>query len=81
MRKKEVQETTHELADDSETVERLDSKPAVKNPMAQRIIKAIEKSGDVTIEDVEVLLQVIKENQRHLQFDLPFEVNEQENQF
>ena len=43
-----------------------------KNPMAQRIIEAVEKSHDVTIEDAEALLQVIKENQMPVRFDSPF---------
>ncbi len=81
MRKKEVQETTHELADDSETIESLESKTMAKNPMAQDIIEAVEKSYDVTLEDAGALLQGIKENQRPLRFDSPFGVNEQENQF
>ena len=43
-----------------------------KNPMAQRIIEAVEKSHEVTIEDAEALLQVIKENQMPVRFDSPF---------
>lgn len=56
-------EANHQLASDSEIAKSLESKPTGKNPMAQRIIEAIEKSHDVTLEDAEVLLQVIKENQ------------------
>ncbi|MBI1924608.1 hypothetical protein HYR99_10185 [Candidatus Poribacteria bacterium] len=54
-----------------------------KNPMAQRIIEAVEKSHDVTIEDAEALLQVIKENQMPVRFDSPFkelELSEQKDQ-
>ena len=41
-------------------------KSTIKNPMAQRIIEAIEQSHDVSIEDSEALLQTIKEAQlRH----------------
>jgi uncharacterized protein (DUF433 family) len=40
----------------------------IKNPMARRIIEAVEKSYDVTMEDVEALLQVIKENQIPVRF-------------
>ena len=61
---KEVWEATHELASDPEIVNSLESKPTGKNPMAQHIIEAIDKSHDVTLEDVEFLLQTIKENRR-----------------
>ena len=60
---KEAWEATHELASDPEIAKNLESKPMGKNPIAQRIIEAVEKSHDVTLEDAEVLLQVIKENQ------------------
>ena len=60
---KEAWEATHELTSDPEIAENLESKPMGKNPIAQRIIEAVEKSHDVTLEDAEVLLQVIKENQ------------------
>ena len=60
---KEAWEATHELANDPEVAKSLESKPTGKNPMAQRIIETVEKSQDVTLEDAEVLLQVIKENQ------------------
>ncbi len=46
-----------------------------RNPIAQRIIQAVERSYDVTLEDAEALLQVIKENQMPVQFESPFEVN------
>ena len=52
-------------------------KPTSKNPIAQRIIEAVEKSHDVTLEDAEVLLQVIKANQMPVRFDSPFAANEQ----
>ncbi|MCE2396541.1 hypothetical protein J4G02_18575 [Candidatus Poribacteria bacterium] len=80
MRKKEAQEVTDELASDSEIVEDLESKPMVKNPMAQRIIKAVEKSYDVTMEDAEALLQVIKENRRPVRLDSSFGADKQGNQ-
>ena len=54
-------------------------KAAGKNPIAQRIIEAVERSYDVTLEDAEALLQVIKENQMPVQFEPPFEVNGHEN--
>ncbi len=72
MREKEGRQTTHELTDVSEHVESLESKPMAKNPMAQDIIKAIEESYDVTMEDAEALLQVIKENQMPIRFDSSF---------
>ncbi len=80
MRKTEARETTHELAGDSEIVEDLGSKPMVKNPMAQRIIEVVEKSYDVTLEDAEALLQVIKESQMPVRFDSSFGADRQENQ-
>ncbi|MDE0297218.1 MAG: hypothetical protein OXN17_01125 [Candidatus Poribacteria bacterium] len=55
-------------------------KAAGKNPIAQRIIEAVEKSYDVTMEDAEALLRVIKENQQAVQFEPPFEVGERKNQ-
>ena len=51
-----------------------------KKPIAQRIIEAVEKSHDVTMEDAETLLRVIKENQQPVQFKSPLEVNRHENQ-
>ena len=77
---KEAWEATHELASDPESAEDLEPKSTCKNPMAQRIIEVIEKSHDVTLEDAEVLLQVIKENQMPVRFDSPFAANKQENQ-
>ena len=61
---KEAWEATHELASDPEIAKNLESKPMGKNPIAQRIIEVVEKSHDVTLEDVESLLQTIKENRR-----------------
>ena len=55
-------------------------KAAGKNPIAQRIIDAVEKSYDVTMEDAEALLRVIKENQQPVQFEPTFKVNRHENQ-
>ena len=55
-------------------------KAAGKSPIALRIIEAVEKSYDVTMEDAEALLRVIKENQQPVQFEPPFKVNEHENQ-
>ncbi len=46
-----------------------------KNPMAQRIIKAMEKPPYVTSEDIESLLQVIKEAKQPTQFESPFELS------
>ena len=60
---KEAWTATHELASDPEIAKSLEPKPTGKNPIAQRIIEAVEKSHDVTLEDAEALLQVIKENQ------------------
>ena len=77
---KEGWEATHELASNSEIAKSLGSKSAGKNPIAQRIIEAVEHSQDVTLEDAEILLQVIKENQMPVRFDSPFAANKQESQ-
>ena len=55
-------------------------KAAGKNPIAPRIIDAVEKSYDATMEDAETLLRVIKENQMPVQFEPLFEMNGHENQ-
>ena len=49
-----------------------------KNPMAQRIIKAMEQPPHVTHEDVEALRQVIKEAKQPTRFESPFEPDGQE---
>ena len=77
---KEGGAATHASANDPEITESLGAKPTSKNPIAQRIIEAVEKSHDVTLEDAEVLLQVIKVNQMPVRFDSPFAANEQESQ-
>ena len=46
-----------------------------KNLAAQRIIKAMEKPPYVTSEDIESLLQVIKEAKQPTQFESPFELS------
>ena len=51
------------------------SSPEQKNPMAQRIIKAMEKPPYVSSEDIESLLQVIKESKQPTQFESPFELS------
>ena len=75
---KEAWKATHELTGNPERAENLESKPTNKNPIVGRIIEAVEKSQDVTLEDAEVLLQVIKENQMSVRFDSPFVPNEPE---
>ena len=42
-----------------------------KNPIAQRIIKAMEKPPYVSSEDIESLLQVIKESKQPTHFESP----------
>ena len=46
-----------------------------KNPTAQRIIEAMEKPPYVTHEDIESLLQVIKEAKQPTHFESPFELS------
>ena len=77
---KEAWEATHELTGNPESAKNLESKPTNKNPIAQRIIEAVEKSHDVTLEDAKALLQVIKKNQMAVRFDSPFVANEQDSQ-
>ncbi|MDE0186456.1 MAG: hypothetical protein OXP71_13550 [Candidatus Poribacteria bacterium] len=80
LRDKDAWIATHELASDPEIAKRLESKSTGKNPIVQRSIEAVEKSQDLTLEDAEVLLQVIKEYQMPVRFDSPFTVNKQESQ-
>ena len=77
---KEGWKNTHELASDPEIANSLESESKGKNPIAKRIIEAVEKSQDVTLEDAEILLQVIKENQMLVRFNSPFAANKQESQ-
>ena len=49
-----------------------------KNPIAQRLIKAMEKPPHLTHEDVEALRQSIEEGKIPIKFDSPFEPNERE---
>ena len=75
-----TRDTTQESATGSKTAKRSKPKPTSENPIAQRIIEAVEKSYDVTMEDAETLLQVIKENQKPVQFKSPFVMSEHDNQ-
>ena len=50
----------------------------VKNPIAQRLITAMEKPPHLTDEDVEALNQSIKEGKIPVKFDSPFESDERE---
>ena len=51
-----------------------------QNPIAQRIIKAMEKPPHLTYEDVEALRQSIEEGKMPVKFDSPFEPDEREEQ-
>ena len=77
---KEGRAAAHQLASGQEIAKSLGAKPISKNPIAQRIIEAVEKSHDVTLGDAEILIQAIKENQMPVRFDSPFAANEQESQ-
>ena len=50
-----------------------------KNPIAQRLIKAMERPPHLTHEDVEALRQSIKEGKIPIKFDSPFEPDKREN--
>ena len=80
LKDKEAWTATQELTSDTQIAKSLGSKLTGKNLMAQRIIEAVEKSHDFTLEDAEALLQVIKKNQMPVRFDSPFVANEQESQ-
>ena len=51
----------------------------VKNPIAQRIIQAMEQPPHLTPEDVEALRQSIEAGKLPIKFDSPFEPDECEN--
>jgi primase-polymerase (primpol)-like protein len=55
-------------------------KSGAQNPIALRVISAIEKSDEVTMEDAEALLQSIKEGEIPMRFSSPFPPDEQETQ-
>ena len=50
-----------------------------KNPIVQRLIKAMEKPPHLTDEDVEALRQSIEEGKIPIKFDSPFEPDKREN--
>ena len=64
---------------ESESQQKPDAKTA-KNPIAQRLIHAMEKPPHLTHEDVEVLRQSIEEGKIPIKFDSPFEPGESEKQ-
>ena len=49
-----------------------------KNPIAQRLITAVEKPPHLTHEDVEALRQSIEEGKIPVKFDSPFETDERQ---
>ena len=51
-----------------------------KNPIAQRLIKAIEKPPHLTHEDIEALRQSIDEGKMSVKFDSPFEPDKRQRQ-
>lgn len=51
-----------------------------KNPIAQRLIKAMEKPPHLTHEDVDALRQAIEEGKVPIKFDSPFEPDERQKQ-
>ncbi len=63
----------------TESKQEQDAKTA-KNPIAQRLIRAMEKPPHLTHEDVEVLRQSIEEGKIPIKFDSPFEPGESEKQ-
>ena len=64
---------------ESESQQKPDAKTA-KNPIAQRLIHAMEKPPHLTHEDVEVLRQSIEEGKIPIKFDSLFEPEESEKQ-
>lgn len=51
-----------------------------KNPIAQRLITAMEKPPHLTDEDIEALRQSIEEGKLPVKFDSPLEPDEHEKQ-
>ena len=51
-----------------------------QNPIAQRIIMAMEKPPHLIYEDGEALRQSIEEGKKPVKFDSPFEPSEREKQ-
>ena len=51
-----------------------------KNPIAQRLVTAVEKPPHLTHEDVEALRQSIEEGKISIKFDSPLEPDEHEKQ-
>ena len=51
-----------------------------KNPIGQRLIKAMEKPPHLTHEDVEALCQAIAEGKLSVKFDSPLEPEERQKQ-
>ena len=51
-----------------------------KNPIAQRLITAMEKPPHLTHEDVDALRQSIEEGKTPIKFDSPFESDERQRQ-
>ena len=51
-----------------------------KNPIAQRLIKAMEKPPHLTHEDIEALHQSIEEGKMPIKFDSPFDPDQHEKQ-
>ena len=62
----------------TESKQEQDAKTA-KNPIAQRLIRAMEKPPHLTHEDVEMLRQSIEEGKTPIKFDSPFGSDESEN--
>ena len=51
-----------------------------KNPIAQRLIKAMEKPPHLTHEDVEALRQSIEDGKIPIKFDSPLELDKRQKQ-
>jgi len=60
--------------------ERKPATKTAKNPIAQGLIRAMEKPPHLTHDDVEALRQSIEEGKIPVKFDSPFELDESENQ-
>ena len=56
----------------------LPPEPTKPNPIAQRLIKAMEKPPHLTDEDIEALNQSIEEGKIPIKFDSPFDSDESE---
>ena len=72
-------DTLEQLRKWSESESRYQSETTGKNPIAQALIRAMEKPSHLTDEDIDILNRSIEEGKRIAKFASPFEQDESEN--